>query len=114
MICKVPSRRRITLGVDKHYDTRDHVDALRSVNVTPHVAQNGTNRRSAIDRRTTRRPGYAVSMNKCKRVEESFGWLKTVGLVRKSRHRGRERVEWMFTFPLAAYNLVRMRHLAPA
>ncbi|MCH9047296.1 MAG: IS5 family transposase [SAR324 cluster bacterium] len=114
MICKVPSRRRITLGADKHYDTRDHVDALRSVNVTPHVAQNDTNRRSAIDRRTTRHPGYSLSMNKRKRVEEIFGWLKTVGLVRKTRHRGRERVEWMFTFSLAVYNLVRMRNLALA
>ena len=84
------------------------------MNLTPHVAQNNANRRSVIDRRTSRHPGYAVSMNERKRVEEIFGWLKTVGLVRNTRHRGRERVEWMFTFSLAVYNLVRMRNLAPA
>ncbi len=113
MVQVIPSPRRITLGGDKNYDTRDHVDALRSLNVTPHVAQNDTNRKSAIDARTTRHPGYAVSMRKRKRVEEIFGWMKTVGLMRKTRHRGRERVDWMFTFTAAAYNLIRMRNLAP-
>ncbi len=89
------------------------MDALRSLNVTPHVAQNNTNRKSAIDGRTTRHPGYAVSMRKRKRVEEIFGWMKTVGLMRKTRHRGTARVDWMFTFTAAAYNLIRMRNLAP-
>ena len=110
----IPGSRRATLGGDKAYDTRDFVDAVRSLNITPHVAQNDTNRKSAIDRRTTRHPGYAVSMRKRKRVEEIFGWMKTVALVRKTRHRGLERVDWMFAFAAAAYNLVRMRNLLPA
>jgi len=109
----IPGSRRATLGGDKKYDTRDFVDSVRSLNITPHVAQNDTNRKSAIDRRTTRHPGYAVSMRKRKRVEEIFGWLKTVALMRKTRYRGREKVDWMFTFAAAAYNLTRMRHLAP-
>ncbi len=113
MVQVIPGNRRVTLGGDKNYDTRDHVDALRSLNVTPHVAQNNPNRKSAIDGRTTRHPGYAVSMRKRKRVEEIFGWMKTVGLMRKTRHRGRERVNWMFTFTAAAYNLIRMRNLVP-
>ena len=82
--------------------------------MTPHVAQNTTHRASAIDGRTTRHPGYAVSQRRRKRVEEIFGWLKTVGLLRKTRHRGRARVSWMFIFGLAAYNLVRIRNLAEA
>ncbi len=113
MVQVISNPRRITLGGDKNYDTRDHVDALRSLNITPHVARNDTNRKSAIDGRTTRHPGYAVSMKKRKRVEEIFGWMKTVGLMRKTRQRGRERVDWMFTFTAAAYNLIRMRNLAP-
>ena len=79
--------------------------------VTPHVAQNDTHRRSAIDDRTTRHPGYKISQQKRKRIEEIFGWLKTVGGLRKLRHRGRERVEWIFTFAVAVYNLVRIRNL---
>jgi transposase len=110
----IPGSHRITLGGDKNYDVRDFVDSLRGMHVTPHVAQNDTNRRSAIDERTTRHPGYAVSMRKRKRVEEIFGWLKTVALMRKTRYRGLMRVEWMFTFAVAAYNLVRMRKLVPA
>jgi transposase len=109
----IPGNRRVTLGLDKYYDTRDHVDSLRTLNITPHVAQNDTNRKSAIDGRTTRHPGYAISQQKRKRIEEIFGWLKTVGMIRKTRHRGVGRVGWMFTFSLAAYNLVRMRNLAP-
>lgn len=109
----LPGNRRRTLGGDKNYDTRNHVDTLRKMNITPHVAQNDTNRRSAIDGRTTRHTGYAVSMRKRKRVEEIFGWMKTVGLMRKTRHRGRNRVNWVFTFTAAAYNLIRMRNLAP-
>ena len=102
---------RVTLGADKGYDTRDFVAAVRLLGVTPHVAQNTTHRRSAIDGRTTRHAGYAASQRRRKRVEEIFGWLKTVGLMRKTRHRGTQRVDWMFTFALAAYNLVRIRNL---
>src|SRR5947209_1059994 len=101
----------VTLGADKGYDTRDFVAAVRLLGVTPHVAQNTTHRTSAIDGRTTRHPGYAVSQRRRKRVEEIFGWLKTIGLMRKTRHRGTRRVDWMFTFALAAYNLVRIRNL---
>lgn len=104
------SRRR-TVGADKAFDTAGFVDAMRDLNVTPHVAQNTTNRRSAIDERTTRHPGYAISQRIRKRVEESFGWLKTVGLMRKMRHRGTDRVDWMFVFACATYNLVRLRTL---
>ena len=114
LVQSIPGNRRVTLGGDKNYDVRDHVDSLRNLNITPHVAQNDTNRKSAIDRRTTRHPGYAVSMRKRKRVEEIFGWLKTVALMRKTRYRGRAKVDWMFTFAAAAYNLTRMRHLVPA
>jgi len=113
LVQAIGTNRRITLGGDKKYDTRDFVDGARSLNVTPHVAQNDTNRRSAIDRRTTSHPGYALSMRKRKRVEEIFGWLKTVALMRKTRHRGTQRVDWMFTFAAAAYNLTRMRNLVP-
>ena len=114
MISEVPSNRRITLGGDKNYDVHKFVNTLRSLNVTPHVAQNDTNRKSAIDGRTTRHAGYTVSQVKRKRVEEIFGWLKTVGVMRKTRHRGTQKVGWMFTFSLATYNLVRIRNLVPA
>jgi transposase len=100
-----------TLGADKSYDTHGFVEALRSLGVTPHVAQNTSNRSSAIDRRTTRHAGYLVSQQKRKLVEEVFGWLKTVGLMRKLRHRGPRRVDWLFTFATAVYNLVRIRNL---
>ena len=103
--------KQITLGADKGYDTGDFVAQLRERNVTPHAAMNTTNRRSAIDQRTARHDGYAISQRKRKRVEEIFGWLKTVGFMRKTRHRGRDRVCWMFTFGLAAFNLVRIRNL---
>ena len=86
-------------------------ETCESLKVTPHVAQNTTNRSSAIDGRTTRHRGYAISQRKRKRVEEIFGWIKTVGLMRKTRHRGLARVGWMFTFTAAAYNLVRIRNL---
>ncbi len=84
------------------------------MSVTPHVAQNTTARRSAIDGRTTRHPGYAVSQRKRKLVEQAFGWMKTVGGLRKLRHRGGPFVEWIFLFSAAAYNIVRMRRLLPA
>jgi len=105
-------RGRLTVGADKGYDTRDFVGAVRLIGVTPHVAQSTTKRVSAIDGRTTRHAGYARSQQRRKRVEEIFGWLKTVGLMRKTRHRGRRRVDWMFAFALAAYNLIRIRNLA--
>ena len=101
----------ITLGGDKGFDSADFVNELRSMNVTPHVAQNTSNRSSAIDHRTTRHAGYEVSQQKRKRIEEIFGWLKTIGLLRQTRHRGRRRVGWMFVFSLAVYNLVRIRNL---
>jgi len=111
MVGELPESGRITVGGDKNYDTQDFVGHLREMGVTPHVAQNTTHRRSAIDGRTTHHDGYAVSQQKRKRIEEIFGWLKTVGGLRKLRHRGHERVDWMFTFAVAAYNLVRMRNL---
>jgi len=111
MAAQIPGEGRVTVGGDKNYDTAAFVKDLRGLNVTPHVAQNDKHRRSAIDQRTTRHPGYLISQRKRKRVEEIFGWLKTVGGLRKLRHRGLERVDWMFTFAVAAYNLVRIRNL---
>ena len=103
---------RATLAADKAYDTRDTVAELRAMKITPHVAQN-TKRPggSAIDQRTTRHPGYKISQQKRKRIEEVFGWIKTVGILRKTRHRGLSKVRWVFTFTAAAYNLVRMGNL---
>jgi len=114
MVADLPDTGRITLGGDKNYDTQDFVAQLRQLEVTPHVAQNDTNRRSAIDGRTTHHAGYGISQQKRKRIEEIFGWLKTVGGLRKLRHRGHERVTWMFTFAVAVYNLVRIRNLEAA
>ncbi len=111
MMKRVARARRSTLGGDKNYDTQAHVEALRALGVTPHVAQNNTNRRSAIDARTTTHVGYEISQRKRKCVEQVFGWGKTVGPIRKAKHRGVKRVGWMFTFTQAAYNLVRMRPL---
>jgi len=113
MVEAVPGDR-VTLGGDKAYDDAWFVDELRHMRVTPHVAQNTKNRRSAIDARTTRHPGYAISQRKRKRVEEIFGWMKTVGLLRKLRHRGGGRVTWIFRFTAAAFNLVRIRNLVYA
>ncbi len=111
MIQEVKTPRTITVGADKGYDTSSLVGNLRRLCATPHVAQNTTNRSSAIDGRTTRHAGYALSQKQRKRIEEIFGWLKTVGLMRKTRQRGTRRVGWIFTFTLAAYNLVRIRNL---
>jgi len=102
---------RITLGADKNYDTRGFVDELRGMTVTPHVAQNDTNRSSAIDGRTTRHPGYLTSQTIRKRIEECFGWAKTIGGLRKSRFIGREKLDFQFVLTFAAYNLIRMRNL---
>jgi len=106
--------RAITLGADKAYDAEDFVNELRSLNVTPHVAQNTSGRRSAIDGRTTRHAGYGASQRLRKRIEEAFGWIKTVAGQRKTRFRGRDRVGWAFTFAVAAYNLVRLPKLLAA
>jgi transposase len=107
-------RGRVTVGADRGYDAREFVAALRAERVTPHVAQSQKNRRSAIDGRTTRHPGYAVSQRLRKRVEEVFGWMKTVGRLRKTQHRGCARVGWGFVFTAAAYNLVRIKNLLAA
>jgi transposase len=113
MIKKVKGKRKshITLGADKNYDTSGFVKAMRKLKVTPHVAQNNTNRASAIDDRTTCHPGYAISQWKRKIVEEVFGWLKTIGLMRKTRHKGVRRGGWMFTLTNALYNLIRMKNI---
>jgi len=102
---------RATVGADTGYDYAGFVNSVRALGVTPHVNQH-TKRASAIDRRTTRHVGYEISLQKRKRIEQIFGWIKSTGRLKKLRHRGRSLVEWMFTFALAAYNLVRMRTLA--
>jgi transposase len=109
MIEGVAGSKRITLGGDKGYDQRDFVEQLRANDVTPHLAQKNSG--STIDARTSRHPGYEVSQRIRKRIEEIFGWLKTVGGLSKTRYRGANKVAWMFTFALCAYNLVRMRNL---
>jgi transposase len=101
----------VTLGADRGYDSSDFVMECRALAVTPHVAQNQSGRRSAIDRRTTRHPGYAVSQRIRKRIEEVFGWAKTVAGLRKLRHRGLPKVDWQFTLAMAAYDLVRLPKL---
>ncbi len=111
MVEKLPGWRRVTLGADKGYDRKQFIQQLRDHQVTPHLA---CKRSTIIDQRTTRHPGYLISQRKRKRIEEIFGWLKTVAGLRKTRHRGVARVSWMFSFALAAYNLVRMRNLALA
>ena len=103
--------RRVTLGADKGYDTEDFANDLRSMNVTPHVAQNTARRRSAVDGRTTRHIGYGVSQRIRKRIEESFGWGKEFGLLRRIRVRGRERVDMAFAFSATACNLIRLSKL---
>ncbi|HZH82690.1 MAG TPA: IS5 family transposase [Phototrophicaceae bacterium] len=115
MLEQIEGTQPLTVGGDKGFDTRDFVKECRHMRVTPHVAQNLERRGgSAIDGRTTRHPGYAISQNKRKRIEECFGWLKTIALLRKVRHRGVCKVHWIFTLACAAYNLVRMRNLAAA
>jgi transposase len=104
----------ITLGADKGYDAADFVEELRTMNVRPHVAQNTSGRRSAIDGRTTRHPGYAASQRIRKRIEEVFGWMKTVAGLRKTKLRGLSKVDWAFAFIAAAYNLVRLPKLIGA
>ena len=114
MVANLPGHQPVTLGGDKNYDTQEFVAKARELKATPHVAQNNKRRKSAIDGRTTRHTGYQISQQKRKRVEEIFGWVKTVGGMRKLRHRGLQLVDWMFTLAAAAYNLVRIRNLATA
>ena len=102
-----------TLGADKAYDTRAFVQGLRAQGVTPHVAQNTSGRRSAVDGRTTRGPGYTASQKVRRRIEEIFGWIKTVGGLRRTRYRGLERVDFAGYLVAAAYNLVRLARLTP-
>jgi transposase len=112
---RIPGRHRVTLAGDKGYDYRGLVESLRRLEITPHVVQNtARNWRTALDRRTTRHRGYAQSQRRRKRVEEVFGWMKTVGGLRKTRHRGLPRVTWSFLLTATAYNLVRMRNLMAA
>ena len=107
LIASLPPRP-VTVAGDKAYDTRGFVQMLRMLGATPHVAQK---QQTAIDARTTRHAGYALSQRARKRIEEVFGWMKTVGGLRKLRHRGGARVDWQFLFTAAVYNLVRMRNL---
>lgn len=111
LVEQIPGWRRITLGADKGYDSREPVQQMRDHRITPHFARKPT---STIDERTTHHRGYALSQRKRKRVEEIFGWVKTVGGLRKTRHRGLDLVDWMFTLALAAYNMVRICNLTPA
>jgi len=109
---QLPGVHRLTVGGDKGFDTANFVAECRHMQITPHVAQNDARPGgSAIDERTTRHAGYRLSQRKRKRIEECFGWLKTIALLRKVRHRGVLKVDWVFTFACAAYNLVRMRNL---
>ena len=107
-------RGRLTVGGDKGFDTQGFVAALRAMGVTPHVAKNESHRRSAIDGRTTRHKGYELSQWKRKLIEKVFGWMKTVGVLRKTRHRGVPRVGWMFILCMAAFDLLRIRNLEAA
>jgi len=109
MVSDIPGVHRVTIGADKGYDCKAFVDDLRNLTVTPHVAQKAKG--SAIDGRTTRHEGYAVSQKKRKRVEEIFGWMKTVAWLRKAKYKGEEKIDWLFTLSAAAYNMVRMRNL---
>jgi transposase len=113
MLEQIAGTKRVTVGGDKGFDTADFIAECRHMQVTPHVAQNdGRRGGSGLDQRTTRHAGYGISQKKRKRIEECFGWLKTVALLRKVRHRGLFKVDWMFTFACAAYNLVRLRKLS--
>jgi hypothetical protein len=99
-------KQRVTIGADKAYDTRDFVSTVRELGAVPHVSQNNNKRRSAIDKRTTRHPSYAVSLSKRWLVEKPFGWMKQIGGLKKVKLRGRAKVEWLFVFTCAAFNLL--------
>ena len=103
--------RRITVGADKAYDTKDFVSTVRELNVTPHVTKNNNGRKSNLDRRTTRQPGYAISLSRRWLVEKGFGWLKQNGPLRQVKLRGLEKVDWLFVFSCAAHNLIRLPRL---
>jgi transposase len=114
MLEQLPGDQRLTVGGDKGFDTAEFVAECRHMNVTPHVTQNEKRPGgSAIDERTTRHGGYAISQKKRKRIEECFGWMKDIALLRKLKHRGLHKVGWIFSFAAAAYNLVRLRKLIP-
>ena len=108
---QVGRSRRITVGADKAYDTKDFVRTARELNVTPHVTKNDNNRASNLDRRTTRQPGYAVSLSRRWLIEKSFGWLKQTGPLRQAKLRGLSKVDWLFVFSCAAHNLLRLPRL---
>jgi len=114
MLGDLPAGGRITVGADKLFDTQDFVAEMRRLGVTPHVTQHTNRRRSAIDGRTTRHAGYTISLRIRKRIEEGFGWMKTWGGLRKTRHRGTARIDWQFTLTAAAYNLVGIPKLLAA
>jgi IS5 family transposase len=103
--------KRITVGADKAYDARDFVNTVRELGATPHVSQNNKNRRSAIDQRTTRHPGYGISLSKRWPVEKPFGWMKQTGGIKKVKLRGLDKVEWLFVFTCAAFNLLQIPKL---
>ena len=109
-----PGAKRITVGADKGFDTADFVADMRDFNVTPHVAQNTTNRLSAIDHRTTRHCGYEISRRKRKRVEEPFGWGKTIGGLARPLLRGVKKLDFKFTLTMAAYDLIKLPRLIGA
>ncbi len=111
MLEQVPGNRRVTVGADKGYDNQAFVECARDLKATPHVAQSTKNRRSRIDRRTTRHRGYEISLAKRPRVEAPFGWLKQYGLQRRPMFRGVRRIGWAFTFAATAFNLLRMANL---
>ncbi|MHB8698693.1 MAG: IS5 family transposase [Sulfuricaulis sp.] len=111
---ELPGEHRKTLGGDKGFDTEDCVTDLRELGVTPHVAQNDTHRRSAIDARTTRHPGYTVSLRLRKLIETRFGWMKTIGTMRKTKHRGTRRVDEQFRLNATAFNLLHLANLLRA
>jgi transposase len=111
LLSETSRSKRATTGADKGYDTAACVTALRDLGITPHVAQNCSNRRSAIDGRTTRHPGYSVSQRLRKAVEHPFGWMKSAACIRQVKHRGVRLVNWTFTMTMAAFNLIRMRSL---
>ena len=110
MLQDVPGSERVTVGGDKGFDTTEFVRECRNMPVTPHATQKRARRGgSAIDGRTSQQAGYGSSQKKRKRIEECFGWLKTIALLRKVRHRGTLKVDWMFTFARAAYNHLTCR-----
>lgn len=109
LLSKLPKRPGRTVGGDKGYDMSPFVGPCRALGITPHVARKDA--QSCLDDRTTRHEGYEISQRKRKRVEEPFGWMKTYGLLRKLRHRGRDNVRWLFRFTATAYNLTRLREL---